>query len=63
MNEQVRAYIYRVAAAVVPLLVLLGVVTQEIAMGVLVILGAALMIGEGGLVLAAKNTSTSASNQ
>jgi hypothetical protein len=59
MNEQVRAYIYRVAAAVVPLLVLLGWVTQEIAAEVLAILGAALIISEGGLLLAAKNTSTS----
>jgi hypothetical protein len=40
--------------------VLLGWVTQEIAAEVMVILGAALMIGEGGLLLAAKNTSTSA---
>jgi hypothetical protein len=63
MNEQVRAYIYRVAAAVVPLLVILGWVTQEIATEALAILGAALIIGEGGLLLAAKNTSTSASSQ
>jgi hypothetical protein len=58
MSQTTRAYLYRVGAAVVPLLVLLGIVTQEVATEVLVILAAVLAVSEAGLVLAAANTPT-----
>lgn len=53
MDEKTRAYIYRVAVAVLPLLVILGVVSQEVVPVVVSILAAALLPG-----LAAANTST-----
>jgi hypothetical protein len=56
MSQTKRAYLYRIGAAVVPLLVLLGVITQEVATEVLVILAAVLAVSEAGLVLAAANT-------
>jgi hypothetical protein len=58
MSQTKRAYLYRIGAAVVPLLVLLGVITQEVATEVLIIWGAVLAVSEAGLLMAAANTPT-----
>ena len=54
--QRTRAWIYRVAAAVVPLLVLLGVLADDVAQHVLLIAAAVLAVGEG--TLAAVHTPT-----
>lgn len=56
LTEARRAYLYRVGTAVIPLLVLLGLVANHLAQQILLILAAVLAVGEGGL--AAANTST-----
>lgn len=53
-----RKWIYNVAVAVVPLLVVLGVITNDIAGQVLIIAGA--VLGLGTNLLASANTNTSA---
>lgn len=52
-DEKTRAYIYRVAIAALPLLVLLGLVTSALVPAIAALLAAALLP-----TLAAKNTST-----
>ncbi|WP_298041085.1 hypothetical protein [uncultured Microbacterium sp.] len=53
-SPAVRAWLYGLVAAAVPLLVLLGVFTPEVGAHVLNI--AAALLAVGGLVLAARNT-------
>lgn len=55
-NERTRAYIYRVVTAVIPLLIILGVVSNEVAGAVLGIAAAVLAVGSTGL--ASANTTT-----
>lgn len=55
-DERTRAYLYRVATAVVPLLIALGVITEDVASHALFATAAVLAIGEG--TLASLNTST-----
>lgn len=50
----VRAWVYSIIAAVVPLLVVLGILTPDVGGHVLTI--AAAVLATGGAVLAAKNT-------
>lgn len=57
MPESTRAYLYRVAVAVVPLLVVLGYLTNDTAQLALDIAAAVLAVG--GFGLAVKHTSTS----
>lgn len=56
MSEKTRAYLYRVGTAVIPLLVALSLLTEDIAQLVLGIVAAVLAVGEGAL--AARHTST-----
>lgn len=56
MSEQHRAYIYRIVTALIPLLIILGVVSNEVAGAVLGIAAAVLAVGSTGL--AAANTTT-----
>lgn len=55
LDERTRAWIYRVATAVIPLLVLVGLATEDVAQQVLLIVAAVLAVGEGAL--ASVNTS------
>ena len=50
-NEERRAWLYKLAVALVPLLVALGIVTQDIAQLVLNVIAAMLAVGAGGLAL------------
>lgn len=54
LSEPVRAWAYRVIAAAVPLLVILGLVGDDVAQQVLLI--AAAVLGTGGAGLAARHT-------
>lgn len=56
MPEHVRAYLYRVATATIPLLVVVGVVAGDQAQLVLNVVAAVLGVGASGL--AAANTTT-----
>jgi hypothetical protein len=56
MNERTRAYLYRVGTALIPLLILIGWMTQDVGGAVLYLLAAILAVGEGAL--ASKHTST-----
>lgn len=56
MPEHVRAYLYRIATALIPLLVVLGVVAGDQAQLVLNVVAAVLGVGASGL--AAANTTT-----
>mgnify|MGYP007116841362 CR=1 FL=1 len=56
MSESTRAYIYRIVTVVLPLLVVLGVLTEDIASHVVLIAAAVLGLAVPGL--AAVNTST-----
>jgi len=50
-NESRRAWLYKVAVAMVPLLVGVGIVTQDIAQLVLNVIAALLAVGAGGMAL------------
>jgi hypothetical protein len=56
MDERTRAWIYRVATALLPLLILYGVVSEAEAALWVGVLAAVLAVGEGAL--ASKHTST-----
>lgn len=56
MDERKRAWLYRVATAVAGLLVLLGILADDVAQQVLLIVAALLATGEG--VVAAVHTPT-----
>jgi hypothetical protein len=58
MDERTRAYIYRIGTALLPLLILYGVVSEAEAALWVGVLAAVLAVGEGAL--AAKHTSTKA---
>ena len=58
MNEKTRAWIYRIAIAVVPLLVMYGLIEDSSAALWLGVVGA--LLGTGTNVLASANTSTKA---
>jgi len=50
-NESRRAWLYKVVVAVVPLLVAVGIVTQDIAQLMLNVVAAMLAVGAGGMAL------------
>ena len=50
-NEKRRAWLYKVAVALVPLLVAVGTVTQETAQLILNVIAALLAVGAGGMAL------------
>jgi hypothetical protein len=50
-NESRRAWLYKVAVALVPLFVALGIVTQDIAQLILNVSAALLAVGAGGMAL------------
>lgn len=56
MSEQTRAYIYRIVTAIIPLLLIVGWVSNEVAGAILGITAAVLAVGSSGL--AAANTTT-----
>ena len=56
MDERTRAYLYRIGAAGIALLVTLGWLTEDVASDVLLLAAALLGLGEVGM--AAKHTST-----
>lgn len=61
LSEPTRAWIYRIASAVAGLLVLLGVLTEDVAQQVLLI--AAAVLGTGGAGMAARHTRTKRQRQ
>lgn len=56
MDERTRAYLYRIGTALIPLLITLGVLAEDVAADLLLLLAALLAVGEGAL--ASANTST-----
>ena len=56
MDERTRAYLYRIGTALIPLLIVYGVVSEAEAALWVGVLGAVLAAGEGAL--ATKHTST-----
>jgi hypothetical protein len=50
-NERRRAWLYKVAVALVPLLVAVGTITQDIAQLVMNVIAALLAVGAGGMAL------------
>jgi len=60
MSQSQRAYFYRIAATLVPLLVLLGVLTLEMSGPVLALVAAAFAVAEPPLITAARHTPTKA---
>ncbi len=50
-NASRRAWLYKVAVALVPLLVAVGTVTQDIAQLILNVIAAILAVGAGGMAL------------
>ena len=50
-TEKRRAWLYKVAVALVPLLVAVGTVTQDIAQMILNVIAALLAVGAGGMAL------------
>lgn len=56
MSEKTRAYLYRVSLAVLPLLVLYGVISENEAAEYALL--AAALLGVGDAALAARNTTT-----
>lgn len=57
MDARTRAYLYRIGTALIPLLITLGVLAEDVASDVLLLLAAVLAVGEGAL--ASAHTSTS----
>lgn len=55
-STQTRAYLYRIAVAVIPVLIAFGYLTSDVASLVLTVAAAVLGVGTAGL--AAANTST-----
>lgn len=58
MSQSTRGYLYRVAAAALPIVVALGFLTVEMSGLVMGLVGALLVVAEPPLITAAKNTPT-----
>jgi hypothetical protein len=58
MSQSTRAYLYRIAAAAVPIVVALGFLTVEMSGLVMGLVGALLIVAEPPLITAARNTPT-----
>lgn len=63
MSQPTRAYLYRVAASILPILVLVGLITIEMSELVMGVLLAVFAIAEPGLITAARHTPTTAVDQ
>lgn len=62
MSQSTRAYLYRVGAAALPIVVALGFLTIEMSNLVMGLLAALLVVAEPPLITAAKHTPTKAAN-